>query len=146
MAYTAKDIGRRMVQLSIDNGIRISNLKLQKLLYFAWLEHAASGRGPLFKDEEFQAWKYGPVVPSVYYDFWRFAGNTIMATFPPSQEINKDTSDFLLEILREYKDVGLGRIVEKSHESSPWKRNYVPGEKNVIPYADMEAEARRPSI
>ena len=146
MAYTAKDIGRRMVQLSIDNGIWISNLKLQKLLYFAWLEHAASGRGPLFKDEEFQAWKYGPVVPSVYYDFWRFAGNTIMATFPPSQEINKGTSDFLLGILREYKDVGLGRIVEKSYESAPWKRNYVPGEKNVIPYADMEAEARRPSI
>lgn len=68
MTYSAKDIGRETVNLSIDSKCWISNLKLQKLLYFSWLEYYRRNGTPLF-EEEFEAWKYGPVVPSVYYDY-----------------------------------------------------------------------------
>ena len=141
--YTAKDIGRRMVQLSIDNGIWISNLKLQKLLYFAWLDYFDKYGRHLFDDDNFQAWKYGPVVPSVYYEFWVHAGNIIMGTYPPSKDVDETTSKFLLDILKKYEKTGLGKIVEKSHESAPWAENYVEGRRVEIPYQQMEAEAKR---
>ena len=46
----------------------ITNLKLQKLLYFAYGIHLALYDTPLF-DTPIQAWKLGPVVPSVYREF-----------------------------------------------------------------------------
>ncbi len=43
----------------------LSNLKLQKLLYYAQGHHLAEGRGPLFT-ESIEAWAHGPVAPRAY--------------------------------------------------------------------------------
>jgi uncharacterized phage-associated protein len=46
----------------------ISNLKLQKLLYYAQGVHLALHDVALFP-EEIQAWMHGPVVPEVYQKY-----------------------------------------------------------------------------
>lgn len=46
----------------------ISNLKLQKLLYYMQGFHLAYFDTPLF-DDDIEAWMYGPVVPCVYNHF-----------------------------------------------------------------------------
>lgn len=57
-----------MIQKGIDNGAPLTQMKLQKLIYFAHGWHLALYDEPLV-DAVFQAWKYGPVIPSVYHEF-----------------------------------------------------------------------------
>ncbi len=140
MGYSAIDIGRTMVQLSLDNKIWLTNLKLQKLLYFAWIKYFEDTRKSLF-DDDFEAWKYGPVVPSVYYDFWQYAGSTIMFAKTPSSIVDSGTKDFLLSMLREYEDRSAYSLIDASHKTEAWKSNYVPGLKRKIPRSSMEGEA-----
>ena len=142
MTYSAKDIGRATVKLSVDNKCWISNLKLQKLLYFSWLEYYRRTEKPLF-EEEFQAWKYGPVVPSVYYDNWRNAANYLLVPKRTSEPIDDETCDFLKEMLLEYNDMSISEMIELSHKSDPWVRNYKINKKNPIPTSDMKVEASR---
>lgn len=68
MAYSAKSIANGLLQVAQNRGQNISNMKLQKLLYFAhgfWLAHTGS---PLIEDTP-EAWQYGPVYPEVYHQF-----------------------------------------------------------------------------
>ena len=39
MTYSAKSIASSLVRLSNEHRLWISNLKLQKILYFSWLEY-----------------------------------------------------------------------------------------------------------
>jgi len=60
-----------------DPGDTISNLKLQKLLYYAQGLHLAIYRGaPLF-EEQLLAWNYGPVVECVYSRFKEYGPNSL---------------------------------------------------------------------
>jgi len=54
----------------------LTNLKLEKLLYFAYGIHISLYNEPLF-DEKIEAWRLGPVVPSVYRVFRDFGPNPI---------------------------------------------------------------------
>ena len=61
MTYAANDIARYILTLSTPEvGDIISNLKLQKLLYYVQGFHLAIENEPLFM-EDIQAWQYGPV-------------------------------------------------------------------------------------
>ena len=51
-------------------------MKLLKLLYFAHGWHLAILGRPLL-DERVEAWKFGPVVPSIYHEFKDFGLNAI---------------------------------------------------------------------
>lgn len=68
MAYSAKSIANGLLLVAQNRGQNISNMKLQKLLYFAhgfWLAHTGQ---PLIEDTP-EAWQYGPVYPEVYHQF-----------------------------------------------------------------------------
>ena len=54
----------------------LTNLKLEKLLYFAYGVHLSLYNEPLF-DEKIQAWRLGPVVPSVYRELKSCGSNPI---------------------------------------------------------------------
>lgn len=56
----------------------VTNLKLQKILYYVQGYFLAKFDRPLFPDE-IQAWKFGPVVPSVYYEFSSYGPDTLKA-------------------------------------------------------------------
>lgn len=48
----------------------MNNLKLQKLMFFAYVEYYKKYKKELFKDD-FEAWVYGPVLPDLYYNFYK---------------------------------------------------------------------------
>ena len=71
MAYKALDIANKILAKASSNPNEedlISNMKLQKLLYYQQGFHLAYFGTPLF-DEEIEAWMYGPAVPGVYEHF-----------------------------------------------------------------------------
>lgn len=58
---------------------RMTNLKLNRLVYFAQAWSLEKFSRPLF-EEEAEAWQYGPVIPSVYRAFRPCGRNRISAT------------------------------------------------------------------
>jgi len=59
------DISAYIIELSQKTGEPITNMKLQKLVYYSFAWYAAEKETPLF-EEEILAWQYGPVVLSIY--------------------------------------------------------------------------------
>lgn len=112
----------------------ITNLKLNKLLYYAQGVHLARTGEPLF-DEDIEAWQYGPVVPSVYRTYKVCGSNPI-----PMQDDSLTTDDFtsaeletLLDVEREYGQYTGAKLVSLTHSSgSPWRGAY-DAKESVIP-------------
>jgi uncharacterized phage-associated protein len=66
MAYPASLIAQLFVNRAIKEGNPITQMKLQKMVYVAHGLYLASHNEPLIK-ENFQAWRFGPVVPDIYH-------------------------------------------------------------------------------
>lgn len=66
--FDARAIANLLLDAAEDQGLAITNLKLQKLLYFTHGLHLSKTRNPLL-DGYFEAWTYGPVHPNVYLTF-----------------------------------------------------------------------------
>lgn len=65
-----------ILQRSFKEKIEVTPMKLQKLLYFTYREYLQETDKSLFS-EPFLAWKYGPVLQSVYDEFKAFHANPI---------------------------------------------------------------------
>ena len=78
-----------------DSGDSISNLKLQKLVYYAQGLHLACFDRPLF-NEDIQAWAHGPVIPELYYKYREYASDPLPMNMELDLEkFNDDTKEFL---------------------------------------------------
>ena len=62
---TALTLANYILKKAQEQGISVTNSKLQKILYYVQGYYMARFNHPLFPDE-IQAWKFGPVVPNVY--------------------------------------------------------------------------------
>ena len=79
--YSAELIARWFAAWAEAEDAEVSNLKLQKLLYYAQGHQLAERGTPLF-DDEIQAWSHGPVVKDVYHRFKGFgSGNVVLPEF-----------------------------------------------------------------
>lgn len=65
------NVARYIINYSNQEKYGISNLRLQKLLYFVQAYYLISSGNPCFGDR-IEAWDFGPVVPVVYHEFKRF--------------------------------------------------------------------------
>ncbi|MEJ2853748.1 MULTISPECIES: Panacea domain-containing protein [unclassified Saccharothrix] len=119
----------------------LTNLKLQKLLYYAQGHHLAWAGAPLFK-EELQAWSHGPVVPEVYRAFRDFGGDPIRLPDEDSfswDDVDEGTAQFLMKVWNTYGGYAAWRLRNMTHDEPPWKEHFVEDERNlVIPEAAMK--------
>lgn len=81
----AKALCNLFLDWSESDGIPLSPMKLQKLLYFCHADYLAEFQLPLLK-QSFEAWDFGPVVPSIYREFKKFGDKAVVGratTFDP---------------------------------------------------------------
>ena len=99
-------------------GEALSNLKLQKLLYYAQAWHLALHDRPLF-DEDFEAWVHGPVVPSQYH---RFKAAAWMPIAEPVEQpdLPEDVKQFLNQILDVFGVESAIALEMMTHRERPW--------------------------
>src|SRR5437016_1983852 len=67
-AYSYSLIADYFIALSNESQSPITNLKLQKLVYYAQAWHLAILKKALI-NEDFQSWAHGPVIPQLYNDY-----------------------------------------------------------------------------
>lgn len=124
-----------------DCGDPLSNLKLQKLLYYAQAWHLAIFDKPLFQ-EQIEAWVHGPVVVSEYRRFKDWAWQPIMDN-PKLPSPDKPTKAHLEEVLGVYGGKNAYELEQLTHAESPWKnaRKGIPADEpsnKVISHAEMK--------
>ncbi|CAM3304407.1 Panacea domain-containing protein [Pseudomonas plecoglossicida] len=129
-----------LAQANEDAGDLVSNLKLQKLVYYAQGFHLAVYGTPLF-GEEIEAWTHGPVVPDVYHHFKHHGSGSIPVPTDFDQSVfSFEQLTLLNEVQQIYGQYSAWRLREMTHEEAPWKNNYKPGEHNLrIPKDEMAA-------
>lgn len=73
---TALTVGNSILEKAQEEHQDITPMKLQKLIYCLYKEYYKTTGRALF-DERFEAWKYGPVLRSVYDAFKKYGANSI---------------------------------------------------------------------
>ena len=120
MAYKALDIANKIIsKTDLEHGDTISNLKLQKMMYYQQGFHLAYFGTPLF-DEDIVAWQYGPVVPSVYQEYKSFESNSI-STSKEGISLSDDEEDLFNNVYEEYNQFSAVALMKMTHEETPWK-------------------------
>lgn len=109
-----------LAQNDKDAGDNTSNLKLQKLLYYAQGFHLAMFDSPLFS-EEIQAWQHGPVVPEVYRQYKEYGSEGIPCPTDFNQYIfDSKTINFLNDIYEAFGQFSAWKLRNMTHEEPPW--------------------------
>ncbi len=132
------------VTLAEASGWSLTNLQLQKLLYLGQMSYmGASGGQPIFA-EDFQAWKLGPVLPSVYKIGRDYGSGPVRSLFHKGQLPPGAARDTLLEVYKDLKDKSAWDLVAITHwQGGAWYKNFMPGSSfTPIPKSDILDEYR----
>jgi uncharacterized phage-associated protein len=102
-------------------GENITNLKLQKLMYYAQGFHLAWYGDPLFS-EPIEAWAHGPVVRPLYFEYQKYEANPLPTPegFDPGA-IDEQTRRLLEEVYQVYGQYSAWGLRNLTHEEAPWK-------------------------
>lgn len=136
MEYTAMGIAKYVVDYCADKGKPISNLKLQKMLYYLWIEFYKETKKYLFS-EHIYAWQFGPVVPDVYYEYCSYAGIPIIPMTNNCESYIVEYKEYIDSIIEKYLPYSASELVKKTHEQGkPWSIIYKNGlgNRNEIPF------------
>jgi uncharacterized phage-associated protein len=115
---TAQEVADYILWSSHESGSFVSNLKLQKLLYYVQAWHLAVHGRPLFP-EKFEAWIRGPVIPELYDRYKRYRWRNI------DEEVERPDLDdravaFIEEVLEEYGPLDARRLEQLARREDPW--------------------------
>jgi len=136
--YPPLTIANYFVQKSLDTGVKLTPLKLVKLVYIAHGWYYALSNKALINEGVF-AWAYGPVIESVYHKFKKHGKNQI-----PSQEydpltsmvsIDDEDKQFLDKVWQVYQNYNGLQLSTLTHMvDTPWHEIfYSKGQDHIIP-------------
>lgn len=134
MWYDALEIARFIITICTQSDKPVSNLKLQKMLYFIWVDYFKQTGRWLFHDD-ICAWQLGPVVPKAYYEYCSYAGRPISAVY--AYAVNEEDRNILKNIIERYINIPANVLVNRTHNpGTAWDVIYSGGAGNreVIPF------------
>ena len=132
MSYSAVDIANYFINLFRDEEEHPTNLKLNKMAYFAQ-GHILARNGHVLFDEDIQAWEYGPVVPSIYTEFKSYRKRGVAKPSRVLPDFSDEDKDLLLEVALLYGRYTGSALTDMTHRpNTPWSDVYVEGQKNIL--------------
>lgn len=112
--YNAIDIASYICNRYMqENGSRIDEMKLHKLLYFVQRESIIQNGEPLFS-EQFEAWKYGPVLREIREHYKK-------DDFDYSYD-DQSLKPIMDKVFSEYSHILSWSLSMISHGEESWKR------------------------
>ena len=110
----------------------VSNLKLQKILYFIQAKFLVEKNTPCFS-EKIEAWTFGPVIPEVYQQYKIF-GNAHIPCVDVQDDFKISEQDKALmdNMVDKCSKFTASQLVEITHRQTPWKKAYKSYQNNEI--------------
>ena len=104
-----------------DVGDEISNLKLQKLLYYVQGFCLAINDRPMF-DNDIVVWQYGPVVKEVYHACKKSGNKAIDCTSldGDANNLTGDEQSLIDDVYDVYGQFSAGKLCDMTHQEKPW--------------------------
>ena len=121
---TVSNVANAFILMDDNNdGDGLTNLKLQKLAYYAQGFHLAIFDNPLF-DEAIEAWTHGPVVPELYQAYKQYGKTPVpIADNFDINVLDKDAINLIEEVYRVYGQFSAWQLRNMTHEEAPWINN-----------------------
>lgn len=131
--YSVIDVAKYIIWYCKKQGYSVSNLKLQKILYFVQANFLVTKDEPCF-EEDIEAWDFGPVVPEAYHEFKIFGSSDIPGFICRNAEEMILRKDRILinEMVNQCAKYSASTLVSITHNQSPWKNAYEKYCNNVI--------------
>lgn len=129
--YEAIEIAKYIINKSIEYNRPVSNLQLQKILYYVQGEYIKATGGDVLFNDKIEAWTYGPVVPSVYYEFNGFSSSDINLLYDV-KDIKSRIREIIDPVIEAKSSLSAWKLVENTHNEMPWKTSYEEGRNNTI--------------
>lgn len=127
------DIARYFIRRAYEDELEadMTNMKVQKLLYYAQSLHLALYDEPLF-DNEIQAWRYGPVCPPAYSFYSEFEAKQLpIPEIDDATLVPQETLKLLEEVWEYFGEHHAYYLSGMTHLEFPWKK----ARKNLPPEA-----------
>jgi uncharacterized phage-associated protein len=118
----AIDVANVFLKLSKpEYGDVLTNLKLQKLVYYTQGFYLALKNKPLF-DEAIVHWEHGPVVEDLYHTLKKYSSKAVPvdADFDPSSKFTPDQLALITDINNVYGQFSAWKLRDMTHMESPW--------------------------
>lgn len=146
--YDVLTVSRFIINYSNEKEYGISNLRLQKLLYFVQAVFLCEKGEECFK-ENVLAWDFGPVVQEAYQEFKMFGSSNIpvvnyydvnsnnvfleplIKKFDDSI-IDKEDKIVIQQVIDDLEKYSTTRLVSITHNQKPWRDAYIPGKNCII--------------
>lgn len=136
--YKAIDIAVYVINYINRHECSVSNLKLQKILYYIQAAFLCDKNKECFSDT-ILCWRHGPVVPTVYDVFNKYGSDNI----PTQNSVSKiivqngklkfvkkpfneniiilEDRNFMTDVIESLMCYTAWYLVERTHEEDPWK-------------------------
>lgn len=130
-AYDGRAIANYVLDFCDSRGRQVTNLALQKIVYFCHVWSLIELHRPLIR-HKFEAWEFGPVLPYLYREFRNFDRSPIKGRATQIDPVDgqhrvvgyvldSQTDSLLKEIVGFYSRLRASDLVELSHaEGGPW--------------------------
>ncbi len=114
------DIAEYFIYLSNKDDKYMTNLKLQKLVYYAQAWNLVFNHKRLFKDP-IEAWIHGPVVYALWKKYNKFKFGRIEVNVVNNFNFSEKTKEILDEVWDVYGGFDARYLEELTHYERPWQ-------------------------
>ena len=137
--YSALDIAKYVIGYCDYKRYDVSNLKLQKILYFIQAEFLVTLGVACFK-EPIQAWAFGPVVPQVYQEYKKFASSNILIDYKMEGILKSEKEEKLVKkIVDQCDKYSTSELMRFTQNQGPWLNAYRKYRNNSIRNQDIKS-------
>ena len=125
------------------NGIHFTPFHLQKLLYLYYGEHIKECDEEL-PELDFEAWTYGPVIPSLYQNYKRYGSNEIHQMIPYEGSFYRLEDELIQErAVRKYGKKTFEELIQLTHRrDGAWDKAYFKGRGHRLEFSDIKSDFR----
>lgn len=154
MTYNVMDVAQFIVNYSHEKGFAITNLKLQKLLYYVQAAFLLEKDDVCF-DGRIENWRHGPVINEVYQNFKKYSNRNIdyqekyesvyisddfivsvktnkYSENPINKKENIYDKSIIRKVVESYSNIDSWDMVSKTHEEDPWRFDSVLNEEITV--------------
>ena len=115
-------VANYFIKRGIDEGRPFTPMQIQKLAFFAHGWMLGIHNRPLLEDE-FETWRYGPVMPAIYYNLLYYGGDPVETTIALTREkeFDEEEQDILEQVFDVYGGFSGIELSKMTHtRGGPW--------------------------